>query len=52
VAYFVVISTRKTEALVCNLARVPGDFFVIEGIGEVKEEVPPPLVVFSSPKDP
>jgi hypothetical protein len=52
VAYSILISTRKTEALAHIEAQVPGNFFAIKGIDEVKEEIPPPPVAFSLPKDP
>jgi hypothetical protein len=52
VAYSILISTRETEALAHIQAQVPDNFFAIKGIGEVKEELPPPPVAFSLPKDP
>jgi hypothetical protein len=47
-----VISARRIKSLAHSQTRVSDDFFVIEGIDEVKEELPPPLVAFSSLEDP
>jgi hypothetical protein len=47
-----VISTRKAATLARYWARDSGDSFAIDAIGEVEEELPPPPVAFSSPKNP
>jgi hypothetical protein len=52
VACSIVISTHKTKTLARNQAQLPSNFLAIEGIDEVEEELPPPLVAFSSPEDP